>query len=112
MCFSEDVKRERKRQKRKNDKKIFCFPGGTVLDEAACQLGPSYARGGVEFYDKMLQRHIALREMLPDGKGKTLFNLKGENYSNLKSGIHIRYSDRRDNCRKFVSKQKSSFDED
>ena len=106
MRVTEDIEREK--QERKKDKKKLCFPGEKVLDEAACQIGPSYARGGVEFYDKLLQRHIALREMLPDGN--RLFNLKGENYSNLRNSNHLRYSDRRDNCRKFVNTKKFLFD--
>jgi hypothetical protein len=77
--------------------------GEQVVDDAACQLGPAYARGGVEFYNKMLLRHIALRELMPDGKGKKLYNLKGENYPPLLRSKHIPFAKRRENCRDFIA---------
>ena len=78
--------------------------GERVVDDAACQLGPTYARGGVEFYDKILLRHVALRELMPDGKGKKLYNLKGENYPPLIRDKSIPIAKRRENCREFLNK--------
>ncbi len=53
------------------------------LDTAVCSLGEPYARGGVEFYTKMLQRHLAQRHLMPDNKGTKLYNLKGDIYSGI-----------------------------
>ena len=46
---------------------------GTIcrkVDAAACAHGPAYARGGFEYYTKILSRNIALRNIMPGGKGK------------------------------------------
>jgi hypothetical protein len=75
-----------------------------ILDEAAAGLSESYAQGGVEFYDKMLQRHIALRELLPENKGKKLYNLKGESFPGLLREKQILISVRRDSCKMFLNK--------
>jgi hypothetical protein len=76
-----------------------------AIDDAACRLGPDYARGGVEFYNKMLRRHIELRKLMPEGKGKKLYNLKGENYPPWIRDKHIPIAKRRENCREFLSKK-------
>jgi len=45
-------------------------------DEAAASYGPDLAEGGLEYYDKMLARNVALRELL--GKeGEKRFSAKG-----------------------------------
>ena len=55
----------------------------SVLDNKACSLGIGYARGGVEYYDKQLKNHIALRTLMPDNKGQKLYNLKGDTWTSL-----------------------------
>ena len=55
----------------------------SVLDNKACGLGIGYARGGVEYYDKQLKNHIALRTLMPDNKGQKLYNLKGDTWTSL-----------------------------
>ena len=55
----------------------------SVLDNKACNLGIGYARGGVEYYDKQLKNHIALRTLMPDNKGQKLYNLKGDTWTSL-----------------------------
>jgi hypothetical protein len=75
-----------------------------ILDESAAGLGESYARGGVEFYDKMLRRHIAFRELLPENRGKKLYNLKGESFPGLLREKQIPISVRRDCCKTFLNK--------
>ena len=76
-----------------------------ALDAAACQLGPAYARGGVEFYDKMMRRHVALRELLPDGQGKKMYNLKGEIYPPLIRNKFIPIGKRREFCRTLIESE-------
>ena len=72
------------------------------LDAAACQLGAIYARGGVEFYDKSLRRHIALRELLPNDAGKKLYNLKGDFYPGVVRSKYIPVSSRKQSCQSFL----------
>ncbi len=76
-----------------------------ALDAAACQLGPAYARGGVEFYDKMMRRHVALREFLPDGQGKKMYNLKGEIFPPLIRNKFIPIGKRREFCRTLIESE-------
>jgi len=48
-----------------------------TADVAAASYGPDLAKGGIEFYDKMLARNVALRELL--GKeGEKRFTPQGE----------------------------------
>ena len=74
------------------------------LDAAACQLGAIYAKGGVEFYDKSLRRHIALRELLPNDAGKKLYNLRGDVYPGVVRTKFVPVSSRRESCKSFVEK--------
>ncbi|KAK0098246.1 hypothetical protein PV326_010145 [Microctonus aethiopoides] len=46
------------------------------VDEKISQLGPKYVKGAVEFYDKMLQRNIALRTLLGT-QGEKAYTCKG-----------------------------------
>ncbi len=45
-------------------------------DKSACDFGVNFAKGGVEYYEKQLNRHIALRELHPNGK--KIYNMKGD----------------------------------
>jgi hypothetical protein len=74
------------------------------LDAAACQLGVVYAQGGVEFYDKSLRRHIALRELLPNDSGKKLYNLKGDLIPGLLRTKYLAVSSRKESCESFLEK--------
>ena len=47
-----------------------------IIDENTSRISESYAKGGVEYYTKIMQRNVALRELSLNGK--TLYNLKGE----------------------------------
>lgn len=45
-------------------------------DEQAANVSPSYAEGGLEFYEKILQRNTALRQLM--GKeGEKLYTIFG-----------------------------------
>lgn len=52
----------------------------TAIDEKLADLGPDFVEGGIEFYDKILKRNMALRHFL--GKeGEKLYSVKGnENF--------------------------------
>ena len=39
------------------------------VDRRAAQISPEYAAGGVEYYEKVMQRNIALRELEGEGAG-------------------------------------------
>jgi hypothetical protein len=53
----------------------------------------------------MLRRHIALRDLLPNGKGKKLYNLKGESFPPLIREKAIPIAKRRDNCKAYLAKE-------
>lgn len=68
---------------------IYCFTFCTLsqqdsttvnheisADERAANVSPSYAEGGLEFYEKILQRNTALRQLM--GKeGEDLYTVFG-----------------------------------
>lgn len=69
-----------------------------TLDALACQHGLEYALGGVEFYQKSLDRHKSLRALLLLNAGWDLYTLKGE----LKPKIFrnkLTINERLKNCR-------------
>lgn len=47
-----------------------------ACDRAAAAMGRAYAEGGVEFYEKVLQRNMALRELM-GSDGEKLYSAKG-----------------------------------
>lgn len=47
------------------------------IDHEVSYLGDEYLRGGVEYYDKLLVKRKALREMVPNDMAKKYYNLKG-----------------------------------
>ncbi|XP_039751712.1 transmembrane protein 177 [Pararge aegeria] len=53
----------------------------TSVDKKLCELGPDYIESGITFYDKLLQRNQALRELM--GKeGEKKYTINGnENYT-------------------------------
>lgn len=70
------------------------------VDAAACAHGPAYARGGFEYYTKILSRNIALRNIMPGGKGKKTYNLKGEKIPGFIRRKHVPFAERRAICEK------------
>lgn len=53
----------------------------TQVDKKLCELGPEYIEGGIIFYEKLLQRNQALRELLGNEGQKKYTKLGNENYS-------------------------------
>lgn len=37
-------------------------------DEIVCNISSEYIHGGIEYYEKLIQRNLALRNIIPDGK--------------------------------------------
>ena len=48
------------------------------LDRKTCKLGPNYATGAIEYYDKALKSNIALRSLISGNYGKNQYNLQGD----------------------------------
>jgi len=67
------------------------------VDRRAAGISPEYSDGGVEYYSKILQRNIALRELEGDG-GKTRYTGKGEVIQGIVRVKHASLQDRRDVC--------------
>jgi len=74
------------------------------VDEGASSKGAEYAEGGVEFYSKIIQRNIALRNLIPGDKGKKEYNLKGEHFRGLFRNKHLPFSQRKAICQKALEK--------
>lgn len=45
-------------------------------DEIVGNINEEYARGGIEFYEKLIQRNLALRSIIPGGE--TIYSEKGD----------------------------------
>lgn len=73
---------------------VRSFTAG-VADRRAARV---YADGGVEYYEKMLQRHAALRELMPHDEGKKAFTLRGDFFPGLVRTKHRSVVKRRDDC--------------
>lgn len=54
-----------------------CFQNNA--DNQVCNLGEEYIRGGIEYYDKLIQRNLVLRNILPDGNN--MYSEKGNELS-------------------------------
>ena len=67
-------------------------------DANAARYGPSYAAGGVEFYEKQIQRNLALRTLMPAKKGEAFINRKGEYYRGLVRNKYVPFATRKANC--------------
>ncbi len=79
-----------------------------ACDAAACALGEEYARGGAEYYEKALQRHRALRALLPDGEGARAYTLRGDLVPGLLRGArHRPITTRKADCEKMLPAVKS-----
>ena len=75
-------------------------------DERVCQLSPELASAGVGYYEKMLRRHIALRTLIPENRGKKKYTLKGDLFPKLIRYYPTSIIERRDLC-KSVSESSS-----
>lgn len=71
-------------------------------DERAAALGRDYVEGGIEFYEKALQRNRALRELLGD-EGRKYYTSKG-NLNELIRSTHVPLTHRLDTVRSWASK--------
>ena len=67
-----------------------------ATDERVTLLGDEYAKGGVEFYTKILQRNVALRSILDD-EGAKLFTAFGNDHTFFRTR-HVPYTVRRDSA--------------
>lgn len=45
-------------------------------DKVVGSINEEYTRGGIEYYEKLIQRHVALRSIIPDGK--TIYSERGD----------------------------------
>lgn len=52
----------------------------TEVDKKLCELGPDFIESGVIFYDKLLQRNQALRELMGSEGERKYSKLGNENY--------------------------------
>lgn len=48
-------------------------------DKKVCDLGEEYIRGGIEYYDKLIQRNLVLRNIIPNGNN--IYSEKGNELS-------------------------------
>jgi len=77
------------------------------IDRGACSHGVGYAQGGIEYYSKVLSRNTALRNLMPNEKGKKLYNLKGEKYPGFIRRKHVSFQERRDICNQALLEHQS-----
>jgi len=74
--------------------------GERLVDAAASARGADYAKGGIEYYTKAMSRNVALRSLMPNDRGKKLYNRKGERNQGLLRRKHVAWSERRTICEK------------
>ena len=75
-----------------------------TLDNRTCNLGISYAKGGVEYYDKQLKRHIALRSLMPQNRAKNIYNIQGDLWPSFTRGYKYRpITQRKQHCMKILN---------
>ena len=48
------------------------------LDDEVARINSDFADGGIEYYEKEQQRHLAYRALLPKNKGEKKFNRNGD----------------------------------
>jgi hypothetical protein len=87
---------------------LFTLTSGDLLaegtdlqsDRKASELGSTYAAAGVNYYEKMLRRHVALRSLLQNGQGKNKYTLHGDFFPSLVRCQPTSIIKRRDACRR------------
>ena len=67
------------------------------LDRRAANIKPDYAAGGVEYYDKLMRRNVALRDLQGE-KGRSLYTGKGEFIQGILRHKSATITDRRNVC--------------
>jgi len=50
-------------------------------DKKVCDIGLEYIHGGIEYYEKLIQRNLALRNIIPDGKN--LYSEQGNKLASI-----------------------------
>ena len=68
-----------------------------MLDRRAASISTEYSEGGVEYYSKLLQRNIALREFLGDA-GSSMYTRRGDIVQGILRVRTANISERRDVC--------------
>ena len=68
-----------------------------ALDKAAAGISPDYSEGGVEYYNKILQRNIAIRDFQGEA-GRSLSTGKGDVIQGIIRVKTPNITDRRDIC--------------
>ena len=68
-----------------------------ALDKAAAGVSPEYSQGGVEYYNKILQRNVAIREFQGE-TGRSLYTGKGDVIQGIIRVKSPNITDRRDIC--------------
>ena len=69
------------------------------LDARAAGISPDYAEGGVEYYNKLLQRNIALRELLGE-EGRSQYTMRGDIIQGVVRVKSANITERREICQK------------
>ncbi len=78
------------------------------FDRAAARLGPEYARGGVEYYDKFMLRNRALRALTGDSGAKD-YTLKGDGVPSLIRPFRTRsLAMRKEECQNILNSMRIS----
>lgn len=78
------------------------------LDTKVCHMGPNYAKGGIEYYDKQLKNGVALRELVADNLAKNAYNIHGDPWPSLMRPYkYILPTSRKEYCTKFIETPES-----
>lgn len=75
-------------------KDVSCVSTESSVDETVANINESYARGGLEFYEKILRRNIALRSLMGQD-GEDMFTAHGNDQVLFRTK-HMPYTTRRD----------------
>lgn len=75
-------------------KDVSCVSYETSADETAANINENYAKGGLEYYEKILKRNIALRSLMGE-KGEALYTAYGNDQVVLRTQ-HMPFTTRRD----------------
>jgi len=68
-----------------------------ALDKSAAGISPDYSQGGVEYYNKILQRNVSIREFQGES-GRSLYTGKGDVIQGIIRVKSPNITDRRDIC--------------
>ncbi|XP_071802887.1 transmembrane protein 177-like [Asterias amurensis] len=82
-----------------------------TADEKVSQLGEEYVRGGVEFYEKTIQKNIALRKIM-GRRGEKMYTYYGNETAGLTYSSGANNTQKRDKLKKkleFITKAKAEL---